>query len=269
MLKHSILGLMAVLLSFIVLGIAEEFNFRLREILGMDRVLPLITMFIYIVLNVLFIVLNVSFNASKNVKQEEIKESETGTTDDDSFYNSSDLYLRETEYTYDLRSYQIDNRKKETVWRGKCFFHPSGIQSIELYSVECNKEPIILATRSQDNKTFLITDKKTPLGYLSLESKGLIIRDLDMRTIVSFEESSFEKDDTVIIELITGTSLDYSSKQFIIKGTTNNLLGKYYSALRNIDLTPDIKSELDKKVCIIASIVIDSSFAGKKLKKIQ
>lgn len=252
---------MALLLSFIVLGIAEKFNSRLREILGMDRVFSLITMFIYIVLNVLFIVLNVSFNASKNINQEEMKESEAGTTDDDSFYNNSDLYLRETEGTYNLRSYQIDNRKKETIWWGKCSFSPSGIQSIELYPVKCNKEPIILATRSQDNKTFSLTDKKTPLGYLSIENKGLIIRDLDMKTIVSFEESSFEKDDTVIIELITGTSFaDYSSKQFIIRGTTNNLLGKYYPALRNIDLTPDSKSELDRKVCIIASIVIDSKF---------
>lgn len=259
-----LISIVAVILSILTLFIVGIFNSRLEELLATQMIFPIVVCLFVIVLVLLYYGFVKIYNAFNSGKNEENKANKIDSTGGEG--NNSDLYLREKKNTCDLREYQIENHEKEIVWYGKCILRQNSIQSIELYSSKPNVELILQVIRSPDGVKFSVNDKKTAIGYLIIENNGLIFNDLDMQKMVAiFEDEINEEEEDVNIVYMIATltpapSCSRKTKQFSIRGKSNGILGKYYVSLQNIDLTPDINNEFDRRVAIVAAIFLDVQF---------
>lgn len=255
---------MAVILSVLSLYIAGKFNSKLENFLGIHVIFTIEVFSFIVILILLYYGFNLLSGALKKEKEEDLKKDDINSMGG-CIDNNNDLYLREKNISSNLREYQVENCKKEIIWYSKCMLSRGNIQSIELYSSKPNIEMNLQVAKSPDELRFIINDKKTAIGYLNVEKNGLFFSDLTEHKIVTVyeEEQTQESEDintAYMIATLTPFPGSKKPKQYLIKGKSTQILGKYYLSIHNIDLTPDINCEFDRRMAIIAAIFLEVQF---------
>lgn len=253
---------LAGIISFIV----GEKDSVLGEILGM----AMVQSFLIIALLIVFLISYKGFRRIFNKeKKEKIIEKFTENEKPNSSYDYSDLYLTRNILTNDLIEYQILNKEKSMYWSGRCNLNQGKIYSITLCSGHENKEMILQVRKELVGLEYLIKDSQSVIGNIKITDKGLSFEDIDNISIYTATPEN-ETDDGLgavadwLIAMDTLNPFSSASKvnYFTLKGENNEVLGKYYMSLKNIDLTTDTNEKFDRRIAVIFSIMLDSALIG-------
>lgn len=171
----------------------------------------------------------------------------------------SDLYLVRNTYKDNLQDYQINNDKKEPVLKAKCHRNSGTLDVIELYCPDGYNGPVLKVQK--DSSDYVIIKEEVVIGRLQIQKDRLCFLNLDNEVICSAilvnADNYYQPLDLVLIS-------EWFNKirlHFIFKGKDNEKLGKYFVALRNLDLTRDKKILLNRHIAIALAIIIDEVIA--------
>lgn len=262
--------LTVIVLSWIISFAVGEYNSVLGEILEMAMVHPLLLIFLSTLLLIIYIGLRRIFNKEeKEIKIEAITENEEKRSSNSCGY--SDMYLTKSILTSDLIEYQIINKENTILWTGRCNLNRGKIHSIILYSGDANKEIVFQVAREATGFEYFIKDSRSIIGSIIITNNGLRFNNIDNSPIYTATPETVAYDGLgAVADLLVGidTLQAFSSASKVnyitLKGKDEELLGKYYTSLRNIDLTTDTNNNFDRRIAAVFSMFLDSSLIGNR-----
>jgi uncharacterized membrane protein YdcZ (DUF606 family) len=257
----GILVFVLIVLAGIISLVVGEKNSALGEILGMAMIQP----FLVIALFIVFLILYKGFRRFiKKEEKEKVIEKYTENEIQNSSYDYNDLYLTRNILATDLIEYQILSKEKVIYWSGRCNLNQGKIHSLTLCSEHENKE-IILQVEELAGLEYIIKDSQSLIGSIKITDKGLSFNNIDnvpMYTAtpenVTDDGLGMVADWLIAIDTLKPFSSASTANYFVLKGENDEILGKYYISLKNIDLTIDATGKFDRRIAVIFSMLLDS-----------
>lgn len=251
---HLLIGFIAFVLATVSLFALSKYDYRLGEILGMHIIFPLAVLSIVAVLEFIYAILHRIFS----------KESSSIIEKDDTVQEYTnefnDLYLLTNNITNELIEYRIENCKKEIVMYAKCQLRHQRIDIVDLYS-EINKRNVLTVTTKADISEYSILEEGMSIGNLKATNQGIYFNNLDNKTIYSATLETVGNDENeadldLVMNLIAIELLSSPQKPnySLIKGQNNEILGKYFFNLHNLDMNADKDCKLDRNIAIIFAV---------------
>jgi len=257
----GILVFALIVLAGIISLVVGEKNSVLGEILGMAMIQP----FLVIALLIVFLILYKGFRRIFNKEEKgKIIGKYTENEKQNGSYDYSDLYLNRNILANDLIEYQILTKEKVIYWSGRCNLNQGKIHSITLCSEHENQE-IILQVEKLAGLEYLIKDSQSHIGSIKITDKGLSfnnIGNVEVYTatpeIVADDGLGIVADWLIAVDTLKPFSSASTANYFVLKGENDEILGKYYISLKNIDLTTDVTGKFDRRIAAIFSMLLDS-----------
>lgn len=256
----GILVFALIVLAGIISLVVGEKSSVLGEILGMAMIQPFLIMALLIVFLILYKGYRRIFNKEEKGK---IIEKYTENEKKNSSYDYSDLYLNRKVVANDLIKYQVLNKEKLIYWSGRCNLKQGKIHSITLYSEHENQE-IILQVKKVAGLEYLIKDSQSHIGSIKITDKGLGFNNLDNVPVYTATPENVTDDGLgmvadwlIAIDTLKPFSSASTANYFVLKGENDEILGKYYISLKNIDLTIDAAGKFDRRIAAIFSMLLD------------
>lgn len=264
----------AIILAFITQTIIAQYNPRFGEILAMQMVHPVVAIIFILSLTIMHQQVRRALvyeenEAAKVVSDEEFLKSLYRWSSVD------DLYLTKSIRRESLLAYQIRNRKGAVIWSAQGKLDQGGVRSIRIASATENS-PALRADMKRDSAGYLLTEGPAEIGVVEGTARGLEFRDSQGKVKYTATLEEVDQDCTGIIAdwaltLDTGTPFSREKKEccFLIRKEEAGILGKYFWALDNLDLTYGKADETDKKMAVLLSILIDIHRWAPGLKKFE
>jgi len=255
-----------IILSWTISHVVGEYNPTLGEILGMNIVQPFVLVFLLIILLSSYNGLRRIFNKEKiGKKVEKITEKEELNSPSD----HSDLYLKKCISTSELIEYQITSKENAILWSSNCKLIQGKLHSIILYAGDIKKEVVFEVTKEPTSLKYRIKNSQSNMRSIIITTNGLIFNDVDDNIIYTATPETASDDgfgEVVDWLLFIDTLNPFSSASkidyFILRDKNDEVLGKYYLSLKNIDLTIDTNNKFDRRIAAIFSILLDSALIG-------
>lgn len=264
----ALIVLTLIILATIISFVVGEYNSKLGEILGMAMIQPLLLSFLFVIFLVLYIGLRKIFTKEKKEK-EKFNENEISNN----VCVNSDIYLVKTNSDRDLIEYQFMNKENSTLWNGRCNLIQGKIHSIMLYSGDTNMGIVLQVLQEIVGQEYLIKDSHSIIGKIKITNKGLSFSNLNHKvTHTAILETVIDEGFGAVADwlLALDTLHAYSSSikysYFILNGENGVTSGKYYITLQNIDLTPDINNNFDRRIASVFSMLIDCNIESSPSK---
>lgn len=261
--------IIAIALSVIITVVIENHNLVLGEILGMAMVQPFVLLVVSLVLYPIYRMLRKNTRAENSASEILENKREQATIDTEKNPDSiSDIYLSKNILSSDLIDYEFKDRNNFVLWRGKCNLNLGEISSMVLFSGNANQEVVLQVEKESSPQKYVIKDSQSIIGNILVTKNGLeLINNENNSIFTAILESETDEglgtvaDWMIAFELSTAFSSSREVTYFTIKDAYNQVVGRYYIALSNMDLTFDKNSNLDRRGAAIFSMVIDSLFA--------
>ncbi len=170
----------------------------------------------------------------------------------------SDLYLIRTNYKNNIIGYQIKNDQKELVLDSKLHINHGVLEAIELYSPEDYSRAILNVRK--DSTEYIFVKDEVFIGKLQILKDRLCFLDVDSEVVYSAILVSGDNS-CQPLDLMKISDWYYKFElQFIFKGKNKRGFGKYFIALRNLDLTMDKKVRPNRHIATAFAIIINETF---------
>jgi hypothetical protein len=170
----------------------------------------------------------------------------------------SDLYLARTTYKDNIIGYQIKNDQKELILDSKLYLNHGILEEIELYSPEDYNRSLLNVRK--DSTEYVFLKDEVFIGKLQILKDRLCFLDVDSEVVYSAILVSGDNS-CQPLDLMKIPDWYYKFElQFIFRGKSKRSFGKYFIALRNLDLTTDKKVRLNRHIAVTFAIVINETF---------
>ncbi len=254
---YHIIGCIALFLAFGLLLILGSYDSKIGEFLGTLIVFPIIVFLLMIMLIVIYHKLNGQLN--KPILGELI---EKETEDNEiSLNNDTDLYLFSNRQE-NVVNYWIKNHENIVIFQAECKLDNGIIELIQLYSQKADDAPALCIIKI-DSDNYLVKDGQLIFGSLKVNKDSLYFYDANNIAVYSsifddFYENELNQAMDNILCIASLSPVDNKkSKILFIKDRTEKLIGKYFFALRNLDLDLGKKDNIDIRIPLIFSILVD------------
>jgi hypothetical protein len=176
---------------------------------------------------------------------------------------NSDIYLTKSILSSDLIEYKFTNKYNADICRAECYLSQGKINVIKLYSEAANQEASLQAVKDTACRDYLIKDMDAIAGKIVCTDNGLKFKGLD--NTLGYQAIVETKTDDglgVVADLLlslefSAVSSSSSVKYVILTDENNELLGKYYIHLKNIELA-DTSNKFARQIAVIFAMLIDS-----------
>ncbi|HWP69080.1 MAG TPA: hypothetical protein VN437_07220, partial [Rectinemataceae bacterium] len=177
--------------------------------------------------------------------------------------SGNDLYLI-SHRGDDTISYRIEN-EKETILELVGNITLGRLDSIELFHGAPVPGEAFQVIRKNGVKEYTVREGETVVGTIKERKEGLDYRDADGRLIYTADFSTgsvCEEEESVadIVAVVTLTPRLGRAKKdiLLIKGPEGEIAGKYYYALRNLELALDGSRAADRHIAAVLAIMADT-----------
>ena len=180
-------------------------------------------------------------------------------SDKETYEQFSDVFLVRNTHKDNIKTYQINNDKKELVLEVRCHFNNEILDVIELYSLEAYCRSVLKARK--ESSGYIVVKEEVTIGKLQIQKDRLCFLNVDNEVVYS---AILVSADNFYQPLELKVISDYFYKielHFIFKGKGNKNLGKYFIALHNLDLTRDKNILFDRHIAIALAIIIEEVIA--------
>ncbi len=254
---YHIIGCIALFLAFGLVLIIGSYDSKIGGSLGTLMVFPIIVFLLMIMLIVIYHKLNGQSN--KPILGELIEKETEGN--EASLNNDTDWYLF-SDRRENVVNYWIKNPENVVVFQAECKLDNGIIELIQLYSQKADDAPA-LCTIKINSDNYMVKDGQLVLGSLKVNKDSLYFYDANNMAIYSsifdeFYESELNQAMDNIMCIASLSPVDNKkSKILFIKDRTEKLIGKYFSALHNLDLDLGKRDNIDIRIPLIFSILVD------------
>lgn len=180
--------------------------------------------------------------------------------------NCRDLYLKKHPISDSIIEYQLLNKAEIVLWRANCTVNKGRINSIWISSGDRENETVLHVDVETPGLNYVVKEGPNAIGYIIAISNGYKFDALDnaLKYSVTFETNFTEglgcvADWLISLETGTGFSSESNFTYISFKDGNEETVGKYYIALNNLDLTPDINSKFDMRIAAAFSVFIDNT----------
>ena len=258
----------SIILAYLSASIVGTYSHNAGEFLDRQRIHPILTLFFMGVFAVIYKAFSWLLGKKKEEVVAEIEKSQE--KNGGSLNSDNDLYLIKNSHTDDLIEYQIENKGKVPFWQGKCILTHGSVQSIELFSSSNINEVVLkVSIQANDSSELLVKNGEVAIGSLKLTNSGLVFCNSDNKPVYSaiLEGIPVEKYEKVADFILRLDSLDvsaYPQKKafFRINDQNDEMLGKYYYSLKNMDLTLDENSKFDRRIAAVFLMLLDAKITS-------
>lgn len=255
-----------IVISWIISDVVGKYNARLGEIFGMAMVQPLLLVFLFIVLAILYIGCREFFQIGKKEKAN-INDSEYSNVVNE----EKNIFFEKSIISNDLIEYKffkkLINKKESTLWKARCNLIQGKIQSIILYADDTYTEAVIQIKKEIVGLEYLVIEGRSIAGRIKITDQGLSYIDIDNEKTYSANlETKVDEGLGAVADwlLALDTLWPYSSAStynyLVLKVENDETLGRFYIHLRNIDLTADTNDKIDIRIAVVFSIFIDNKW---------
>lgn len=252
---YHILGFIAVILGFVFIWTVGTYDYKLGIYFG--EIYTVVILFFMTGLIVIAKRLRQKANERKG-KTAKARSEDKGAKDN----FGKELYLI-SKREGDTISYRVENEERVAVFDAIAKLTKGRVDSIKLCAQEPDAGADILVTRVQGAKEYTVWEGERILGAISVRKDGLYFVGAADKVCysASFAVPSIpEEEEAVegIMTLVTFRTFSYAKKDIVsIKGPDDEVVGKYFFALRNLSLTEDRNNFADRRVAVVLAIMAD------------
>ena len=271
---YYIIGWIALILAFILQLLVGSYYSRIGEFLGSFMVFPIIVFLLMITLIIIYHALVSKPN--KSIKEELIKEKAEKQTAPEMLSSDTDLYLS-SNISNDIVNYWIKNQENVVVSEAKCILNGGVIDLIQLYLQKVDEALNQVVIKELNSDNYLVKEGELILGSIKVKQDSLYFYDTNNTAIYSCILDEVDKDEmdqaiNSILNIASFFSVSTANEKteiFFMKDREEELIGKYFFALHNLDLNTGSKNNIDKRIPLIFAIIIDIQIqlALKNIKK--
>lgn len=167
-----------------------------------------------------------------------------------------DLYLKSNICTDGTIQYEVVNDSKELILYAKCYLNGKLPDLLAIYSPETNMK--ILEVKQEGPFRYSVTQEESVNGTILIQEDRLLYLDPTNAIVYSAILVSGEFRNAVALLKVSSLYFEHELHLAIID-ENEKLLGNYFLALRNLDLSPDKELMLDKNVVVALAIIFVES----------
>lgn len=160
-------------------------------------------------------------------------------------------------------------RESSELWCASCTVLEGEVHSIRIYSGDRKTEIAIQVDAETPGLTYVVKEGPDIVGHIIATNNGLEFKDMNntKKYSATIETKITEglgsaADWLITIDSGSGFSTGSKFQYFSYKNANGDTVGKYFLALKNIDLSSDVSNKFDIRIAAVFSIFIDNAFVA-------